>query len=150
MIKSSNGELTAPLIIEALRKNGHVVTKLSLTKPTLNEVYLQYTGKSMRDAEESRRIRNATKNGYEEGKTDERSEDKVSKNRFHGLWALTNRDLKKWYQNPIVFIIGIIQPILWLALLGKAMNIGAMFSSTSIPQLPRSWLQALLHSNFKA
>jgi len=51
-IKSSNGELTAPLIIEALRKNGHVVTKLSLTKPTLNEVYLQYTGKSMRDAEE--------------------------------------------------------------------------------------------------
>jgi len=51
-IKSSNGELTAPLIIEALRRNGHVVTKLSLTKPTLNEVYLQYTGKSMRDAEE--------------------------------------------------------------------------------------------------
>jgi ABC-2 type transport system ATP-binding protein len=52
-IKSSNGELTAPLIIEALRKNGHVVTKLSLTKPTLNEVYLQYTGRSMRDAEDS-------------------------------------------------------------------------------------------------
>ncbi len=50
MIKSENGELTAPLIIEALRKEGHVVTKLSLTKPTLNEVYLQYTGKSMRDA----------------------------------------------------------------------------------------------------
>ncbi len=53
-IKSENGEITAPLIIEALRKEGHVVTKLSLTKPTLNEVYLQYTGKSMRDAEESR------------------------------------------------------------------------------------------------
>ncbi len=52
-VKSSNGELTAPLIIEAIRKNGHIVTKLSLTKPTLNEVYLQYTGKSMRDAEES-------------------------------------------------------------------------------------------------
>jgi ABC-2 type transport system ATP-binding protein len=54
IIKSSNGELTAPLIIEALRRNGHVVTKLSLTKPTLNEVYLQYTGRSMRDAEENR------------------------------------------------------------------------------------------------
>jgi ABC-2 type transport system ATP-binding protein len=52
-IKSENGEVTAPLIIEALRKDGHVVTRLSLTKPTLNEVYLQYTGKSMRDAEES-------------------------------------------------------------------------------------------------
>jgi ABC-2 type transport system ATP-binding protein len=54
MIKSENGEVTAPLIIEALRKEGHVVTKLSLTEPTLNEVYLQYTGRSMRDAEESR------------------------------------------------------------------------------------------------
>jgi len=54
MIKSESGEVTAPLIIEALRKEGHVVTKLSLTKPTLNEVYLLYTGRSMRDAEESR------------------------------------------------------------------------------------------------
>ena len=53
IIKSENGEVTAPLIIEALRKEGHVVTRLSLTKPTLNEVYLQYTGRSMRDAEES-------------------------------------------------------------------------------------------------
>ncbi|MDH5482086.1 MAG: ATP-binding cassette domain-containing protein [Candidatus Bathyarchaeota archaeon] len=54
LIKAESGELTAPLIIEALRKKGYVVTKLSLTKPTLNEVYLDYTGKSMRDAEESR------------------------------------------------------------------------------------------------
>jgi ABC-2 type transport system ATP-binding protein len=54
IIKAANGELAAPLIIEAIRKNNHIVTKLSLTKPTLNEVYLQYTGKSMRDAEESR------------------------------------------------------------------------------------------------
>lgn len=53
-IKAENGEITAPLIIEALREKGHVVTRLSLTEPTLNEVYLEYTGKSMRDAEESR------------------------------------------------------------------------------------------------
>lgn len=53
VIKSENGEITAPLIIEVLRQKGHMVTRLSLTKPTLNEVYLQYTGKSMRDAEEN-------------------------------------------------------------------------------------------------
>jgi len=53
-IKTEKGELTAPLIIEALREEGHVVTKLSLTEPTLNDVYLEYTGKSMRDTEESR------------------------------------------------------------------------------------------------
>jgi len=51
IIKSSNGEVTAPQIIEVLRRHGYVVTKLSLSKPTLNEVYMQYTGRSMRDAE---------------------------------------------------------------------------------------------------
>jgi ABC-2 type transport system ATP-binding protein len=53
-IKAEVGEITTPLIIEALRKKGYTVTKLSLTEPTLNEVYLEYTGKSLRDAEESR------------------------------------------------------------------------------------------------
>jgi ABC-2 type transport system ATP-binding protein len=52
-IKAEYGEVTAPFIIEALRRTGHTVTKLSLTEPTLNEVYLEYTGKSLRDAEES-------------------------------------------------------------------------------------------------
>jgi ABC-2 type transport system ATP-binding protein len=53
-IKAEVGEVTAPFIIEALRKKGYTVTKLSLTEPTLNEVYLEYTGRSLRDAEESR------------------------------------------------------------------------------------------------
>jgi ABC-2 type transport system permease protein len=54
-----------------------------------------------------------------------------SKSKFHGLWALTNRELKKWYQQPFVLAMGILQPILWLALLGKAMNIGNIV--TGIP-----------------
>ncbi|MBO3803844.1 MAG: ATP-binding cassette domain-containing protein [Candidatus Brockarchaeota archaeon] len=53
-IKAESGEMTAPLIIEALRKRGCTVTKLSLTEPTLNEVYLEYTGRAMRDEEESK------------------------------------------------------------------------------------------------
>lgn len=53
-IKAERGEITAPVIIEALRKRGYTVTRLSLTEPTLNEVYLEYTGKAMRDVEESR------------------------------------------------------------------------------------------------
>jgi ABC-2 type transport system ATP-binding protein len=52
-IKAEIGEATAPLIIEALRSKGYAVTKLMLTEPTLNEVYLEYTGRSLRDAEES-------------------------------------------------------------------------------------------------
>jgi len=53
-IKAEIGEVTAPSIIETLRKKGYTVTKLSLTEPTLNEVYLEFTGRSLRDAEESR------------------------------------------------------------------------------------------------
>lgn len=53
-IKAESGEVTAPLIIEALRKKGYTVTKLSLTEPTLNEVYLEYTGRAMRATEESK------------------------------------------------------------------------------------------------
>jgi ABC-2 type transport system ATP-binding protein len=52
-IKAEEGEVTAPLIIEALRKKAYTVTRLTLTEPTLNEVYLEYTGRSLRDAEES-------------------------------------------------------------------------------------------------
>jgi len=53
-VKHVKEVVTAPLIIEALRKKGYTVTKLSLTEPTLNEVYLEYTGRAMRDAEESK------------------------------------------------------------------------------------------------
>jgi ABC-2 type transport system ATP-binding protein len=52
-IKAELGEVTAPFVIEALRRKGHIVTKLMLTEPTLNEVYLEYTGRSLRDTEES-------------------------------------------------------------------------------------------------
>ena len=53
-IKLVDGEETAPSIIEALRREGYTISRLSLTKPTLDEVYLEYTGRSMRAEEESR------------------------------------------------------------------------------------------------
>lgn len=53
-IKVENGEETAPTIIEALRTKGHKVTRLSLSKPTLDEVYLEYTGKTIREEEETK------------------------------------------------------------------------------------------------
>jgi len=60
-----------------------------------------------------------------------------SRNPLHGLWALTNRELKKWYKNPYILFISIIQPLLWMGLFGKAMNIGAIFTSNpvSLPQI---------------
>ncbi len=53
----------------------------------------------------------------------------LNKSPLHGLWALTNRDLIKWYKNPIQLIISLVQPIVWLGLFGKAFNIAALFTS---------------------
>jgi len=69
-----------------------------------------------------------------------------SQNPLHGLWALTNRELKKWYKNPFLLFMSILQPIIWMGLFGKAMNLGAVFTNFN-PTLPPTIspdLQALI------
>lgn len=50
---------------------------------------------------------------------------------LHGLWAVANRELKKWYKTPIILLLSLIQPVIWLGLFGKAMNFGAIFTGSS-------------------
>src|SRR6266700_708313 len=47
----------------------------------------------------------------------------------HGLWALTKRDLKKWYTNPYQLLISLIQPAVWRGLIGKAVHFGSFVSA---------------------
>jgi len=56
----------------------------------------------------------------------------VSASKLHGLWALTNRELKKWYKAPVVFFLTLVQPIIWLTLLGNALNLGSLVSAETI------------------
>ena len=49
---------------------------------------------------------------------------------FHGLWALTHRDLRKWYSNRIQLVIALIQPIIWMGVFGKALNFGSFITSS--------------------
>ncbi len=65
--------------------------------------------------------------------------EEVSGNPLHGLWALTIRELKKWYKEPFVFFISIIQPVIWMGLFGKAMNINAIITNNLPPGVPQ-WL----------
>lgn len=46
-----------------------------------------------------------------------------------GLFALTGRELKKWYKNPFVLFISLVQPIIWMGLFGKAFNLSALAGS---------------------
>ncbi|MEM2608449.1 MAG: ABC transporter permease [Thermoproteota archaeon] len=45
-----------------------------------------------------------------------------------GLLALTVREIKKWLNDPIMLLMFVLQPLIWMGLLGKSMNLGAMFS----------------------
>jgi ABC-2 type transport system permease protein len=53
-----------------------------------------------------------------------------------GLLALTGREIKKWYKNPFVLFISLVQPIIWMGLFGKAMNLGAIVPSNLPPGTP--------------
>jgi ABC-2 type transport system permease protein len=59
-----------------------------------------------------------------------RAAPKLNRSPLHGLWALTNRDLRKWYTNPIQLFTSLIQPVVWLALFGKALNFGTFISGS--------------------
>jgi ABC-2 type transport system permease protein len=61
-----------------------------------------------------------------------RAAPKLSRSPVHGLWALTNRDLRKWYTNPIQLFTSLIQPVVWLALFGKALNFGTFISGSVV------------------
>ncbi len=64
--------------------------------------------------------------------------------KLNGIWALTNRELKKWYKTPVILLLSIIQPILWMGLFGNSMNIGALIP-TDIPGIdPKTVMQGIL------
>jgi ABC-2 type transport system ATP-binding protein len=50
-IKADSGEEAAPQIIDVIRSQGLHVSKISLTKPTLDEAYLELTGRTLREEE---------------------------------------------------------------------------------------------------
>jgi len=50
-IKAELGEETTPKIMDLIRSKGLHVTKISLAKPTLDEAYLEFTGRELREEE---------------------------------------------------------------------------------------------------
>ncbi|HYB04839.1 MAG TPA: ABC transporter permease [Nitrososphaerales archaeon] len=52
-------------------------------------------------------------------------------NPFQGTWTLFDKDIKGWYKSYASLFIALVQPIVWLALYGKAIDYTAIFSSGS-------------------
>jgi ABC-2 type transport system ATP-binding protein len=52
-VKVLSGETAIPVLLKAVSDNGGVVTTVSLERPNMDQVFLEYTGRSLRDAEQS-------------------------------------------------------------------------------------------------
>jgi ABC-2 type transport system permease protein len=61
----------------------------------------------------------------------------MSKSIFHGFWTLLNRELKKWYKAPIILLLSLVQPIFWIVLFGKSMNLAQLFTANIPINLPK-------------
>jgi len=59
--------------------------------------------------------------------------EKTDRAKTHGLWALTNRELMKWYKTPVLLFMTLIQPVIWLGLFGQAMNFSKVFGGSGLP-----------------
>jgi ABC-2 type transport system permease protein len=59
--------------------------------------------------------------------------EKTDKSKVHGLWALTNRELMKWYKTPVLLFMTLIQPVIWLGLFGQAMNFSKILAGSGLP-----------------
>lgn len=53
-IKAEQGEEAAPQVIDLIRSKGLHVTRISLSKPTLDDAYLEFTGRQLREEESDR------------------------------------------------------------------------------------------------
>jgi ABC-2 type transport system ATP-binding protein len=49
IVIAENGELTVPKIFEVIRDTGMKITKITVKRPTLDDVYLHFTGRGLRD-----------------------------------------------------------------------------------------------------
>lgn len=45
------------------------------------------------------------------------------RHRLTEIYVLTLRELKKWYRSPFLLMMTLVQPVIWMGLFGKALNL---------------------------
>jgi ABC-2 type transport system ATP-binding protein len=117
-IKLPKAEQAFQEIFGELSKMGVKITNIRFEKSSLDQVFLDITGRSLRDVEESDNSGNLWKGlARPSGSTKGHRTIMISE-----TWALAVRDLKKWVRTPAFLFISLLQPIIWLALFGSAFN----------------------------
>jgi len=47
----------------------------------------------------------------------------MMRHRLTEIYVLTMRELKKWYRSPFLLMMTLVQPVIWMGLFGKALNL---------------------------
>ena len=93
-IKLPKTEKALPIIVEGVLKKNMQIKEISFTKPTLDQVFLEVTGKSMRDEDVVRERLDGPE--LHDGESEMITETLV----------LSARALKKWIRNPAAVVPG--------------------------------------------
>jgi hypothetical protein len=84
------------------------VTSLSVQSTTLDDVFAHYTGHQLRDA-----LQSAAGNTTRPFTT-------TINNAMHRIWAIIERDLRRFRRSPTLVVVSIIMPLMQLVVLGYA------------------------------
>ena len=119
---NTDGTHCLPIIMNRLRDKGIDIISVNLKKPTLDDVFVHYTGRDIREAgaEKLHRIQPRME------------ADKMSLEFLTIYW----RDMLRFVRFGSLLVASLIQPALWMALYGAAMssNFSRLSSGMVVPQ----------------
>ncbi len=123
-ITSVNGDLTMnvksahtilPGIIEVAATNGVYVDSIALHEPDLDDVFMHYTGRNIREGGGTKELRGYGGHPQEADKMSQTSE-------LRGIYTLWLRECRRFVRDRSRLIGSLITPILWLVIFGTGLG----------------------------
>ena len=104
-VLTSNGSQTTMQLVEMAAALGEQLTSLSVQNTTLDDVFVHYTGRQLRDEQVKAVFQMPPRPGVQ------------AMNRF---LAIVEREMRKFFRSPVLMIMSMMLPIVQLVILGHA------------------------------
>lgn len=135
--RASNGRAILPAAIVAAHRHGITVTAADTKLPTLDDVFLELTGRSLRDAGEitpRRKPGQRTAGGPAMTTlTTTATTTPRPRNTFNDILIVMGRELRPVTSDPFSLVVGLIQPLFFLLLFGP------LVAATAAPNQESPW-----------
>ncbi len=104
-VLTSNGSKTTTQLVEMAASLGETLTSLSVQNTSLDDVFVHYTGRQLRDEQVKAVIHHAAPAGS------------TAMNR---MLAIVEREMRKFFRSPVLMIMSMMLPLVQLVILGNA------------------------------